>query len=174
MDAIFKRIKGVESVVSGYAGGEVKDPSYHDVTTGKTGHAEVLKVGYDPAVISLSELLDIFFALHDPTTLNRQGADMGTQYRSVIFCENSLDADICQKKISDLTSSHEFTDPIVTEVKVDTEFYDAEKYHQDYYDQNRGQPYCEYVISPKIKKLLQMFGSKVKEGNSEKGMEEIL
>jgi peptide-methionine (S)-S-oxide reductase len=150
-EAILERVDGVMDVVSGYMGGSSKDPSYQEVCSGNTGHAEVVRVTFDPKKISLEGLLNWFWEMHDPTTLNRQGADTGTQYRSAIFYENDE-----QKKIAEVSkenASHHFKDPIVTEITKAGPFYPAESYHQDYYRLNREQPYCRAVISPKLEKM---------------------
>jgi len=151
VEAVFERIDGVSEVVSGYAGGQTKNPTYKEVTSGKTGHAEVCKIIFDPSAVTYDELLDIFWQAHDPTTLNRQGADVGTQYRSAIYYINES-----QKKSTQLAlkkAAKLFDDPITTEVKELDKFYLAEGYHQDYYENNPNAPYCAFVIRPKIKKL---------------------
>jgi peptide-methionine (S)-S-oxide reductase len=155
LDAVFRRLKGVTGVVSGYAGGQVPRPSYEAVCTGNTGHAEVVQVTFEPAVISLRDILDVFFTTHDPTTLNRQGADVGTQYRSAIFYHSPEQKAAAEAAIAAFTSQKVYPRPIVTEVSPLTAFYPAEDYHQDYYDQNAWQPYCQIVISPKVAKLRQ-------------------
>lgn len=162
VEAIFQQLEGVEKVESGYSGGEVKNPTYEAVCTGKTGHAEVLQVYFDSKKISYKELLEVFFRTHDPTTLNKQGADVGTQYRSAIFYHSDE-----QKKIAELvkkeTESEKFwDDPIVTEITPFSIFYKAEAYHQDYYNQNSYQPYCMMVINPKLSKFKKEFKSKLK------------
>jgi peptide-methionine (S)-S-oxide reductase len=153
IEAVFQRVKGVVLVESGYTGGDTRTPNYDQVSTGTSGHAEVVKVGYDPSVIDLNILLDIFFTVHDPTTLNQQGADKGTQYRSAIFVSDTLQYDIVQKKIQSLTEKQIFAHPIVTEVKQLDNFYIAEGYHQNFYNQNQKYGYCEVVINPKLNKL---------------------
>lgn len=163
-EAIFKRLKGVESVTSGYTGGQRENPSYEQVSTGATGHAECLQVKFDPGIISYDTILDIFFATHDPTELNRQGNDVGTQYRSAIFYHNDEQKKIAEEKIKKLTEDKKYEDPIVTEVSPFENFYSAENYHKDYYDTNRNiNMYCRVVIDPKVKKLLTQFNDKVKE-----------
>ncbi len=162
-EAIFKRLKGVENVVSGYSGGVRRDPSYEQVTTGATGHAESVQIEFDPNVISYKKLLEIFFNLHDPTTLNRQGADEGTQYRSVIFYHNESQRDEAEEMRDELADSGIYKDPIVTEIVPFEAFYTAEEYHQNFYDNNKSQGYCSYVISPKIHKLLREYSKDVKE-----------
>ena len=151
-EAVFQRIKGVEKVVSGYSGGTVPGkPTYREICSGLTGHAEVIQVSFNPKIISYQIILEIFMTTHDPTTLNRQGADVGTQYRSVIFYHNDIQKEIAQKVISALQSY--FSNPIVTEISPLTKFFEAEDYHQNYYNQNQEQGYCSFVISPKIQKL---------------------
>ena len=157
MEAIFHELKGVEKVESGYAGGSVPDPSYKQVCTGTTGHAEVVQVTFDPKVLPLKTLLEVFFALHDPTTLNRQGADAGTQYRSVVFYRTPEQKSIIESEIKDLQAKKAYTDPIVTQVVPFSVFYKAEDYHQDYYEDNTNQPYCQLVISPKLAKFRKLF-----------------
>ncbi len=153
VEAVLQRIKGVESVKSGYSGGTVKNPSYRDVCNGTTGHAEVVQVEYDPAVLPTEKLLTLFFHLHDPTTLNRQGADVGTQYRSAIYYHNDEQKQIAEKVKKQMMDSGEIKGKIVTEItKFDT-FYKAEDYHQDYYNENSNEGYCRMVITPKLKKL---------------------
>ena len=162
VEAVFERIKGVESVVSGYAGGNVKNPTYREVTSGLTGHAEVTQIKYDPEIVSFSELLEIFWKTHDPTTLNRQGADVGTQYRSAIFYHDENQKKLAQKYKDELNGAGAFKNPIITEIVPYTEFYVAEDYHQQYYDLNSKQPYCQYVIAPKLEKLEKVFADKLK------------
>ncbi|MDB5272607.1 MAG: Peptide methionine sulfoxide reductase msrA, partial [Chitinophagaceae bacterium] len=161
-EAVFKEIKGVVSVESGYAGGKVKNPSYKDVCTGTTGHAEVIRVLYEPAVISFNELLEVFFFTHDPTTLNRQGNDVGTQYRSVIFYTIPKQKELAEKYIATLNAEKAFPRPVVTAVEPYTNYYAAENYHQDYYELNGSQPYCQVMIKPKLDKLRKDFSNKVK------------
>lgn len=151
VEALYERIDGVSSVESGYSAGENPDPTYEEICTGQTGHAEVVKITFDPAVVSLDTLLDFFWEAHDPTTLNRQGADVGTQYRSIILYASEEQASAA--KASMKRAQGRFKDPIVTEIeKLDT-FYPAEKYHQDYFENNPNAPYCRFVIAPKLKKL---------------------
>lgn len=157
-EAVFQRVEGVEKVVSGYMGGLFPNPSYREICTGKTGHAEVIQIEFDPAVISLQDLLLIFFKTHDPTTLNRQGNDVGTQYRSVIFYANEQQRATAEKLIQELETQRVFDSPIVTELSKASEFYPAEDYHQDYFNQNGYQPYCSFVIQPKLEKFIQEFG----------------
>src|SRR3989338_7347174 len=162
-EAVMTRLKGVVSVVSGYAGGETKNPSCREIYSGTTGHAEVIKVEYAPAGIPLDVLFSVFFATHDPTTLNRQGNDIGTQYRSIILYttgEQKAEAEIFMKKLRD---DAVFGKPIVTELKPLGVFYPAEEYHQEYYDRNQGEPYCQFIIDPKISKLRQKFSHLLKD-----------
>ena len=163
VEAIFQQLKGVESVVSGYSGGQVKDPTYPEVTSGRTGHAEVVQVVYDPAVISYAELLEVFWSVHDPTTLNRQGADVGTQYRSAIFYHTEKQKELAEEYKRKLDASGAFRDPIVTEVTAFSAFYPAEDYHQEYFFNNLNQPYCRVVIQPKMDKFRKVFREKLKE-----------
>ena len=159
IEAVFRRVKGVEDAINGYAGGERANPTYQQVCSGATGHAEVVKVVYDEDAISLDEILDIFFAIHDPTTLNRQGADVGTQYRSVVYYGNEEERGIIEAAIK--RAQKLYSDPIVTEVSPKSIFYPAEEYHQNYYDQNPMQGYCQIVIKPKIQKFLTKFTGKI-------------
>ncbi len=163
-EAVFKRLYGVKSVTSGYTGGEMEDPSYQDVTTGQTGHAEAIQIEFDSSIISYDTVLDVFFATHDPTELNRQGNDIGTQYRSAIFCHTEEQRRTAEEKIKKLTDEKKYEDSIVTQINPFSSFYPAEDYHKDYYDENRNiNMYCRIVIDPKIQKLLTQFNDKVKE-----------
>lgn len=162
-EAVFRRVKGVLSVVSGYAGGTKHNPSYEEVSTGLSGHAETVKIIFDPTIVSYNTLLEIFWATHDPTTLNWQGNDAGTQYRSVIFYTTEKMKKAAEKSKKYLGESKEFDKPVVTEIVPLSKFYTAEEYHQKYYDNNLTQPYCMLIINPKIEKLLEKFGSQVKE-----------
>lgn len=161
-EAVFQRVKGVEKVVSGYMGGRTKNPTYKDVTSGMTGHAEVIQLTYNPSVISYDELLEIFWGTHDPTTLNRQGADVGTQYRSVVFYHAEDQKRLADSYKRKLDASKAFDKPIVTEISPATEFYVAEDYHQNYFNLNSNAPYCSYVIQPKLEKFKKVFQDKVK------------
>ncbi|MGK7393654.1 MAG: peptide-methionine (S)-S-oxide reductase MsrA [Candidatus Cyclobacteriaceae bacterium M3_2C_046] len=161
-EAVFQRLKGVEKVISGYSGGKIKNPTYREVCSGKTGHAEVVQISFDPAAVSYKELLEVFWQTHDPTTLNRQGNDVGTQYRSVIFYHNDAQKQAAEHFKQELNKAGIFRDPIVTEIAPLEKFYEAEVYHQDYYDNNLSQPYCSYVITPKIEKLRKVFREKLK------------
>ena len=160
IEAVFRRVKGVKAAISGYAGGKRKNPTYKQVCSGATGHAEVVKVVYDEKEITLEELLDIFFTVHDPTTLNRQGADVGTQYRSVVYYENEAEKEAIEAAIR--RAQENYTDRIVTEVSPKPTFYEAESYHQNYYDLNPHQGYCRMVIQPKVQKFLTKFTDKIK------------
>lgn len=162
VEAVFQRLKGVEKVASGYAGGTVKNPSYQQVTSGNTGHAEVIQISFLPEVIKFDELLEVFWKTHDPTTLNRQGADVGTQYRSVIFYHNEEQKAIAEQYKQALEDSGAWDASIVTQIEPLEEFYPAEDYHQNYYNQHQHVPYCSYVIQPKVKKLRQVFADKLK------------
>ncbi len=162
IEAIYEELKGVISAESGYAGGTIKNPSYKQVCSGNTGHAEAVQVKFDPSIISLEELLEVFFTLHDPTSLNRQGADEGTQYRSAIFYETEKQKEIVERTIHLLSTNKAFERPIVTEVSAFTNFYKAENFHQEYYELNKEQPYCKAVILPKMEKLHKLFSNKIK------------
>jgi peptide-methionine (S)-S-oxide reductase len=153
LEAVYEQLKGVKKVESGYAGGVVSNPSYQQVCTGRTGHAEVVQVTFDPEVITFEELLDVFLTIHDPTTLNRQGADVGTQYRSAIFYHDETQRTVAESVIRRIEAERIWDDPIVTEVTPLEAFYRAEDYHQEYYRRNRGQPYCQAVIAPKVAKF---------------------
>lgn len=161
-EAIFQRLQGVLSVTSGYSGGQVPHPTYKEVCTGTTGAAECLQITYNPAVISFPELLEVFWKTHDPTTLNRQGADVGTQYRSVIFYHDEEQRRIAGDYKAQLDASGVFASPIVTTLEPFAAFYPAENYHQNYYNDNTGQGYCQFVIRPKLEKFKKEFGAKLK------------
>lgn len=161
-EAIFQQLEGVESVLPGYTGGVSKNPSYKEICTGTTGHAEVIQIAFDPKVISYRELLDVFFYTHDPTTLNRQGNDVGTQYRSAIFYQDASQKEAAEKMIEQLTEEKVYDDPIVTEVTALDVFYEAEDYHVNYYNNNKNQGYCRAVINPKLDKFVKKYGSKLK------------
>ncbi len=162
LEAAFNRLRGVESAVSGYMGGRRERPSYEQVCSGVSGHAEVVQVCFDPAEISYADLLGVFFALHDPTTLNRQGNDVGTQYRSAIFCHEPEQTDQARAMIERLNAEAVFPSPIVTEVNDAQTFWPAEDYHQGYYDQNPYQGYCQHVVAPKLTKFRKQFASRLK------------
>ncbi len=161
-EAVFNRLKGVISVVSGYADSKVPNPSYQQVCSGKTGAAEAIQVTYDPALIPYSTILEVFWHMHDPTTLNRQGNDVGTQYRSAIYYHNEDQQQVALSSKADLEQSHLYKKPVVTEITAFSNFYPAEDYHKDYYDRNRAQPYCMFVIDPKIQKLMKTYKDEVK------------
>ncbi len=161
-EAVFLELEGVKKVVSGYIGGILENPTYKDIGTGTTGHAEAIQISFDPKVISFGELLEIFFATHDPTTLNRQGNDIGTQYRSEIFYYNDQQKEISEDYIDLMTSEKTFLNPIVTRISPASKFYEAEEYHQNYYNLNKTQSYCSYVITPKIEKLKKNYKSRLK------------
>lgn len=163
MEAVFQRLEGVEKVVSGYAGGKVKDPTYREVCYGRTGHAEVVQITYNPDIISYQELLEIFFATHNPTTLNQQGNDVGTQYRSVIYYHNDTQKQIAEDVKQAVDASGEWKDPVVTEISPLPEFYVAEDYHQNYFNDNGQAPYCQFVVKPKVEKLIKSFSQKLRE-----------
>ena len=156
-----KPLRGVTRVVSGYANGHVQNPTYREVCSGRTGHNEVVEVTFDPDVVSLEDLLGVFFATHDPTTLNRQGADRGTQYRSGVYVTDDAQRQTAEAVVADLTAQGVFDDPIVTEIEPLESFYPAEDYHQDYYDRNPAQPYCAAVIAPKVAKLRRHYLDKL-------------
>ena len=160
VEAVFRRVKGVKEVTSGYAGGMRENPTYQQVCSGASGHAEVVKILYDENEVSLDTLLEVFFTIHDPTTLNRQGADVGTQYRSVVYYGDEEEKEIIQKAIA--KAQKNFSDPIVTEVSPKPPFYEAESYHQNYYDTNPNQGYCQVVIRPKVQKFLTKFTEMIK------------
>jgi peptide-methionine (S)-S-oxide reductase len=162
LEAVFLELKGVERVESGYAGGHLPDPTYEQVCTGATGHAEVVQVTFDPAVVSFRDLLRVFFTLHDPTTLNRQGADVGTQYRSAIFYHSPAQKADAEAAIAEVAASGAWPGKVVTEVAPLDVFYPAEEYHRDYYRQNPRQGYCQFVIAPKVAKLRKEFYERLK------------
>lgn len=165
VEAIFQNLNGVKSVVSGYSGGKIKNPAYREVCMGVTGHAEVIQLTYDPSVVTYDELLEVFWQTHDPTTLNKQGADVGTQYRSVVFYHNEKQKELAESYKKKLDASGAFDKPIVTEISPLINFYKAEADHQDYYNQNSDQPYCSFVIKPKLEKFKKVFGDKVKKSD---------
>lgn len=160
LEAVYQELQGVERVVSGYAGGQKLNPTYREVCNGTTGHAEVVQVTFDPAAISFREVLEVFFTIHDPTTLNRQGADVGTQYRSAIYYHNEQQHEVARQIIGELTEARAFNGTIVTEVAPLPVFYPAEEYHNDYYRQNPRQPYCQMVVAPKLAKFRKTFTEK--------------
>lgn len=162
-EAIFKRLKGVKSVVPGYSGGMVENPSYDLVCEGKTGHTESIQIEFDPKVIPYERILDIFWHTHDPTTLNRQGNDVGTQYRSAIFYHSQKQKEIAETSKMELEKEGSYKGSIVTEITPFNDFYVAEDYHKNYYDNNQAAPYCNFVIDPKVRKLVLKYGNDVKE-----------
>lgn len=162
VEAVYENLKGVKSVVSGFSGGKTADPSYEEVCSGTTGHAEVVQITFDKNVTSLDEIFKVFFTVHDPTTLNRQGADKGTQYRSVIFYNDEEQKKEAQSIIAALKNAKVYENPIVTTLEPFTKFYKAEDYHQNYYANNKSQPYCQMVIQPKIEKFEKVFKDKLK------------
>ena len=161
LDSIYRQLKGVESVVSGYAGGSKPNPTYREVCGGNTGHAEVVQITYDPSQISYRDLLDVFFTIHDPTTRDRQGGDIGTQYRSIILTHSDEQARVARETIADVTAEGVWDDPIVTRIEPLTTFYPAETYHQDYFANNPNQPYCQVVIAPKVAKFRRKYLEKL-------------
>ncbi len=162
VEAIFQNLEGVTQVVSGYTGGQVENPSYQQVCSGTTGHAEVTQITFDPEIISFTELLEIFWKTHDPTTLNRQGNDVGSQYRSAVFYHNQDQKEESERMLAQLEASQVWPNPIVTEIGPIGIFYLAEDYHQNYFSDHSEQPYCQLIIKPKIQKLEKLFGNKVK------------
>jgi peptide methionine sulfoxide reductase msrA/msrB len=162
VEAVYEMLKGVQSVESGFSGGSVKNPSYQEVCSGSTGHAEVVRIIFDHSQTSLAEILEVFFTVHDPTTLNRQGADVGTQYRSVIFYHSAGQYKVAKGIIDDLNQQKVYETPVVTQLEPFTTFYKAEDYHQDYYNENKTEPYCTLVIQPKIEKFKKVFANRLK------------
>lgn len=165
VEAVFQRLEGVEEVVSGYAGGKVKDPTYRQVCYGNTGHAEVIQINYDPAKITYQELLEIFFATHNPTQLNQQGNDVGTQYRSVIFYHNDEQKALAEQYKKAVDTSGEWNKPVVTEISPLPTFYVAEDYHQNYFNDNKEASYCQYVVKPKVEKLIKGYREKLRDAS---------
>ena len=162
IEAVFQDLAGVESVVSGYMGGKTKNPTYREVCSGRTGHAEVAQITYNPDTISFKDLLEVFWKTHDPTTLNRQGNDVGSQYRSAVFYHNEEQKQLAEKYKQELDASGAFSKPIVTEITEIETFYPAEDYHQNYFKNNPGEGYCSFVIRPKVEKFKKVFGNKLK------------
>jgi len=162
IEAAFDELKGVEKVESGYAGGVTENPTYYDVCSGATGHAEVVQITFDPGVISLREILEVFYTVHDPTTLNRQGADVGSQYRSAIFYNDNQQKSVAESMIQELNAAKIWDGPIVTEVVPLKKFFKAENYHQEYFKYNSQQPYCQMVVAPKVAKVRKYFAGKLK------------
>jgi peptide-methionine (S)-S-oxide reductase len=169
LEAVFEQLEGVERVVSGYTGGRANAPSYEQVCSGTTGHAEAVQIVYDPSVISYRDLLELFFAFHDPTTMNRQGHDVGTQYRSAIYYDSPIQKTTAEELIAELIRDQVFDDPIVTEVTPLGEFYAAEGYHQGYYRANPSQAYCRATITPKVTKLRQKYAARLKKSAASQG-----
>lgn len=162
-EAVFVRIKGVSKVTSGYTGGRIPNPTYRQVCSGTTGHAEGIQITYDPSIVTYEQLLDVFFHTHDPTSLNRQGADVGTQYRSAVFYHNEEQKLATKKMIAELNSSREFNAPIVTTIEAMTKWYPAEDYHQDYFKLNPRQPYCRAIVGPKVEKFQKRYQAMLKD-----------
>ena len=162
VEAVFQQLKGVQSVSSGYSGGQIKNPTYKEVCSGLTGHAEVCRIVFDPKIITYKELLEAFWASHDPTTLNRQGADVGTQYRSVVFYHNAEQKELAEKYKQRLNEENAFGKPVVTEISELKDYYKAEDYHQNYFNENGDAPYCSFVIEPKLEKFRKAFKEKIK------------
>jgi peptide-methionine (S)-S-oxide reductase len=162
VEAVYQQLEGVISVTSGYMGGQVKNPTYKEICTGNTGHAEVCQIVFDPSKISYADMLQAFWASHDPTTLNRQGNDIGTQYRSVVFYHNEEQQKLAEKYKKELDASQAFSNPIVTQIAASEVFYKAEDYHQNYYNENGEQPYCQFVVKPKVEKFRKVFKEKLK------------
>jgi len=162
LEAVFDRLHGVISVESGYTGGGTLNPTYQDICGGDTGHAEVVRVTFDPSVIRYDDLLEVFFSIHDPTTLNMQGNDVGTQYRSVIYYHSPAQQACAEKVVQRLTAEKAYPHPIVTEISPAVQFYEAEAYHQEYFENNPRQPYCQYVVSPKVAKFRKKFADRLK------------
>jgi len=162
LDAVFRELEGVVGVESGYAGGTTLSPSYEAVCSGRTGHAEVVRVTFDPQRVSFADLLRVFFTIHDPTTLNRQGNDIGTQYRSVIFCQSDAQRDVARAIVDEITAARLWPGAVVTEIAGAAPFYPAETYHQDYFERNAGQPYCMFVVAPKGVKFRKTFAERLR------------
>jgi peptide-methionine (S)-S-oxide reductase len=162
LEAVFDQLAGVKSVESGYAGGRAPDPSYEEVCEGTSGHAEVVKIDFDPSVLSFRDLLRVFFSIHDPTTLNRQGSDVGTQYRSVIYCQIPAQRADANAVIDELSREKLWSEPIVTEIADAAPLYAAEKYHQEYFERNGRQPYCQFVVAPKVAKFRKQYFDRLK------------
>jgi len=162
LDAVYRQLRGVEKVESGYAGGTKPNPTYRDVCSGQTGHAEVVQITFDPSLIAYRDLLDVFFTIHDPTTKDRQGGDIGSQYRSIILTHSDDQARVAREAVAEVEAEKLYDDPIVTEIEPLTTFYSAERYHQDYFADNARQPYCQAVIAPKVAKFRQRFLEKMR------------
>ena len=162
LDAVYRQLRGVEKVESGYAGGTKPNPTYRDVCSGQTGHAEVVQITFDPSLIAYRDLLDVFFTIHDPTTKDRQGGDIGSQYRSIILTHSDDQARVAREAVAEVEAEKLYDDPIVTEIEPLTTFYSAERYHQDYFADNARQPYCQAVIAPKVAKFRRKFLEKMR------------
>ncbi|MBC8082746.1 MAG: peptide-methionine (S)-S-oxide reductase MsrA [Hymenobacter sp.] len=162
VEAVFQDLQGVQKVVSGYSNGRIANPTYREVCSGLTGHAEVIQITYDPQIISFAELLEVFWKTHDPTTLNRQGGDTGTQYRSGVYYHNDEQRRLAEEYKQKLNEAQAFDQPIVTEIEPLKSFYPAEDYHQNYFKQNGHEPYCQFVVRPKVQKVQAVFGDKLK------------
>ena len=162
LDAVFRELEGVRSIESGYAGGHTPNPTYEEVCSGRTGHAEVVRIAFDPTALSFRDLLRVFFTIHDPTTRDRQGNDVGTQYRSVVFCQAPAQRADAEAVVAELARDKLWPDPIVTEIADAATFYPAETYHQDYFERNGSQPYCAYVVAPKVAKFRKAFAERLK------------
>jgi peptide-methionine (S)-S-oxide reductase len=162
LDAVFRELNGIQAVESGYAGGRTADPTYEDVCGGDTGHAEVVRLTFDPALLSFRDLLRVFFTIHDPTTRDRQGNDVGTQYRSVVFAQTPGQRADAEAVVAELAEQRIFDNPIVTQIEGPAKFYPAETHHQDYFERNGGQPYCAYVVAPKVAKFRKAFAERLK------------
>jgi len=161
-EAVYKELNGVVDVVPGYSGGNIKNPAYREVCTGRTGHAEVVQISYNPEVVSYKEILEVFFMTHDPTTLNRQGNDVGTQYRSAVFYHDEYQKETAEEVIRYFEKENIYNQPIVTEVAPFETFYKAEDYHKDYFERNEDQPYCQFIVAPKVAKFKKIFKNKIK------------
>ena len=161
-EAVYKELNGIIDVVPGYSGGNIKNPAYREVCTGKTGHAEVVQITYDPEIVSYKEILEVFFMTHDPTTLNRQGNDVGTQYRSAVFYHDEEQKKTAEEVVSNFEKENIFDHPVVTEITPFEAFYKAEDYHKDYYERNEDQPYCQFIVAPKVAKFKEIFKDKLK------------
>lgn len=162
LEAVYRELRGVERVQSGYANGRRPNPTYEQVCTGTTGHAEVVQIDFDPSIITYGDLLDVFFTIHDPTTLNRQGNDVGTQYRSGIYTQSPAQESTAREKVAALSAEGTWDDPIVTEIEPLASFYPAEDYHNAYFERNGGQPYCQFVVAPKVAKARQKFAARLR------------
>lgn len=163
VEAVFQRLEGVDSVMPGFSGGHIKNPAYREVVTGRTGHAEVIQITFDPEVVDFNTLVEVFFQTHDPTTLNRQGNDVGTHYRSAIYYHSEEQKKVAEEIKAGLEKKAVFDNPIVTEITAFEAFYPAEDYHKNYFNQNQEQPYCSYVIQPKVQKLKKVFADRLKQ-----------